>query len=179
MAKGAALGAATLVGAPIMGAKEEGAKGFVKGLGVGIVGAVTLPVTGVGVGAYQLGGGIANSAEAVKKSGRGMMWDEENREWFFYSIDKEVEKLLVRSADDEPEEEMHAPERSNREVVDDAYYNILQVQANCTSQELLHAYNKQASGCHPERCHNEESIKRFNDIAWAYQFLSNPSCRSL
>jgi hypothetical protein len=42
---GVAAGAATLVAAPIAGARENGVKGFAAGLGLGVVGAVVLPVS--------------------------------------------------------------------------------------------------------------------------------------
>jgi hypothetical protein len=42
---GVVAGAATLVAAPIAGAREGGAKGFAVGLGMGVVGAVVLPIT--------------------------------------------------------------------------------------------------------------------------------------
>lgn len=73
VAEGVGYGAVSLVSVPIAGAFEEGPTGFVQGLGLGIICAATLPVAGVGIGAYQLGRGIANSA-----SGRGMMWDGAN-----------------------------------------------------------------------------------------------------
>jgi hypothetical protein len=42
---GVVAGAATLVTAPIVGAREGGVKGFASGLGLGLVGAVVLPIT--------------------------------------------------------------------------------------------------------------------------------------
>jgi hypothetical protein len=42
---GVCAGAATLVTAPVVGARENGAKGFATGLGLGLVGAVVLPIT--------------------------------------------------------------------------------------------------------------------------------------
>ena len=47
------LGAGALVSAPIMGARADGAKGFVKGLGLGLASAVVLPVVGGAVAATQ------------------------------------------------------------------------------------------------------------------------------
>lgn len=42
---GVVAGAATLVSAPIVGAREGGAKGFAAGLGMGLLGAVVLPAS--------------------------------------------------------------------------------------------------------------------------------------
>ena len=49
---GFAAGAATIVAAPALGAREGGAAGFAKGLGFGVLGAVALPVAGVASGFY-------------------------------------------------------------------------------------------------------------------------------
>lgn len=72
---------ATLIAAPIIGAKEGGAAGFVKGVGAGVVGAVALPVAGVVVGTTQVVRGVANTPGAVKSKAQGKFWDKEKREW--------------------------------------------------------------------------------------------------
>jgi hypothetical protein len=56
-------GAATLVAAPVLGAREEGLTGFAKGLGTGILGAVALPVLGLATGVKGLyDGAVATPA---------------------------------------------------------------------------------------------------------------------
>lgn len=47
-----------------------------RGAPTGVVGAVVLPVTGVGVGAVQLVRGVINTPEAVMQSSQGKLWDE-------------------------------------------------------------------------------------------------------
>ena len=94
VAKGTAAGMAALIASPLVGAQQDGAKGFAKGLAAGVASAVALPVTGVCVGAYQLSRGLANSAEAIRKSHMGMVWDDIEREWVFYELDKEYEEIL-------------------------------------------------------------------------------------
>jgi hypothetical protein len=42
----------------------------------GVVGAVVLPVTGVGVGVAQMVRGVANQPEAWVQSTQGKVWDE-------------------------------------------------------------------------------------------------------
>ena len=91
--KGTVAGVASLVAQPIAGAQEGGVKGFFGGLATGVASAVALPVTGICVGAYQVGRGVANSVEAVNASKAGMQWDTEKREWIFYYLDKDKEEV--------------------------------------------------------------------------------------
>ena len=51
-----AAGAAALVAAPAIGAKENGATGFAAGLGMGVFGAIALPVMGVASAVGSIGG---------------------------------------------------------------------------------------------------------------------------
>ena len=69
--KGVLLGAGALVSAPIMGARADGAKGFAKGLGLGLASAVVLPVVGGAVAATQVVRGAVNTPEAVQSASRG------------------------------------------------------------------------------------------------------------
>ena len=50
ISKGVVAGAATMVAAPVVGAKSDGIKGFFGGLAAGIVGGCALIGSGVGVG---------------------------------------------------------------------------------------------------------------------------------
>ena len=59
--KGIAFGAVGLVTQPVMGALNEGTKGFFQGIGTGVMDAVRLPVKGVGVGVYQTARGLLNT----------------------------------------------------------------------------------------------------------------------
>lgn len=51
--------------APIAGAAQGGAGGFLKGAAVGVAGAVVLPTIGIVQGARQVGSGIKNTPEKV------------------------------------------------------------------------------------------------------------------
>ncbi len=96
--KGVVAGAVNLVAAPVIGAQQEGLKGFAKGVGAGVyrytdcgyvemhrlgthvpagvVGAVVLPVTGAATGVAQVVRGIANQPEAAKALTEGKIWDQ-------------------------------------------------------------------------------------------------------
>jgi len=74
---GVMAGAATLVSAPIAGAREGGAKGFAAGLGLGLVGAVVLPVTGAVYGCAEVARGAANTPDAIKAQQADLEWDHD------------------------------------------------------------------------------------------------------
>ena len=59
--KGSLAGVAAVGACTVIGAKEQGAKGAVKGLGAGLVAGVGLALAGAGTGVYQMGRGVANT----------------------------------------------------------------------------------------------------------------------
>ena len=54
LTKGVLGGVVALIGAPIIGASQEGTKGFVKGACLGVLGAIILPVTGTCIAVAQV-----------------------------------------------------------------------------------------------------------------------------
>lgn len=147
VAKGTGAGLASLIAAPIAGAQQEGGKGFLKGLAAGAASAVALPLTGICVGAYQVGRGVVNSGEAIASSRKGMLWDQEKREWYYYLLDREAED--VRKEKRKLQEETSATAggsgfKDERAVKDREYYDLLGVSTNATAAELKKAYYKEA-----------------------------------
>eukprot|EP00977_Amphora_coffeiformis_P015568 scaffold4557_cov142-Amphora_coffeaeformis.AAC.3 len=179
--KGTVAGAANLVAQPIAGAHHDGIKGFLTGLATGVATAVALPVAGVCVGAYQVGRGFVNSGEALVNSQKGMIWDEEEREWYFYDINKELDRIIAK-------EDAHKVQGSSgssssganeKRVKDRAYYDLLKVSTNATPTELKKAYYKEAKTCHPDKCIGDpDAARRFQDLGHAYQILSNEQTRA-
>ena len=94
---GVAGGAAALVAAPALGAKEGGAKGFAQGLGMGIAAAIALPITGVVVGLKEFGDGVAATPAAVEAANENKEWDPDTGKWIVYDL--AAEKDAVLSAD--------------------------------------------------------------------------------
>jgi hypothetical protein len=66
MGKGIFDGVTGLVTQPMKGAKEEGAKGFFKGFGKGIIGIATKPVAGVIDMASKTTEGITSQASSLR-----------------------------------------------------------------------------------------------------------------
>ena len=97
---GVAGGLGILAAAPTIGAKAGGARGFVKGLGVGIVGGTVAVAGGVGTGVVQMGRGVANTPEAIKADEEGKVWDPYNNEWRMYKLEEEAKDVLNLSEQD-------------------------------------------------------------------------------
>jgi curved DNA-binding protein CbpA len=181
VAKGAGAGVAALIAAPIAGAQQEGATGFVKGLAAGVASAVALPVIGLSVGAYQVTRGVINSGEAMRSAKKGMRWDAEEREWYFYLLDKEMADILEQ----EQKLKMDASAASSaadgpeKAVKDREYYDLLKVSTNVSAADLKKAYYREARLCHPDKNPDDpDAAKRFQALGHAYQTLSNDQSRA-
>ena len=148
--KGVLLGAATLIAAPIIGAKEEGVKGFAKGLVAGVLGAVSLSVAGVVSGSVQVVRGVINTPRSIIARSRSMVWDDATRTWKHvepYFLQKEVEEVqstpaptFVKSktagaagGDDAGGGEAAA---GKRKVANTEFYDLLGVAPSATASEI-------------------------------------------
>jgi len=188
--KGIALGAATLVCAPVAGAAAEGVSGFTKGLFTGVLGAVALPVTGVATGVSQFAKGLYNTPKAVKERFKGVKeWDRDKGCWFRYELDAEVaevlkmtdrEFLIKEKQKDKSAKKEHSsssPQRTSVCVKEKDLYDVLGVTVTATPKDIKKAYYRLAKRLHPDTG-LEPSDKKFVALGEAYQVLSNPTLRS-
>jgi len=188
--KGIALGAATLVCAPIAGAATGGVSGFAKGLVAGVVGAVALPVTGVATGVSQLAKGIWSTPKAVKEKLDGKKaWNKEKGCWVRYELDLEIAEVL-KMTDKEFLVKWRQKKNGTKKDVDSSseqsppvsvkekdLYDVLRVPVTANPKEIKKAYYRLAKRLHPD-IGLEPSDKKFVALGKAYQVLSDPTLRS-
>jgi len=178
VAKGTAAGIASLIAQPIVGAQQDGLRGFVTGLGTGVASAVALPVMGVGVGIYQVGRGMVNSAEAMSAASQGKIWDARKREWYFYYLDKEWEDVQRVEAERTGQKASDGSGTMERSVKDRTYYDLLQISTNASQGDIKKAYYKEARKCHPDKNPDDPAAaEKFQALGHAYQILSNEETR--
>jgi len=181
--KGTLAGAASLVAAPIAGAQQDGVRGFFSGLATGVVSAVALPVTGLCVGAVQVGRGMFNSAEAIRCHKQGMTWDHEKREWLNYMLDDEFKELEAAMSkldkNNGSTSNLVGSDGPERKVKDREYYDLLKISTNATQGQIKKAYYKEARNCHPDKCPDDpEAAAKFQNLGTAYQTLFDEQKRA-
>lgn len=168
---------AALIAAPVAGLQQEGPVGLVKGLGVGVASAVALPLTGMAIGAYQVGRGVYNSAEAVTAAST-KVWDTETREWKFYSLE-EHRASIRQQLESLKASETGEKQYQSRNVKDTSYYDLLQVDVSADASALKRAYYKEARKCHPDKNPGDkDAAVKFQKLQLAYQTLANDDTRA-
>ena len=189
--KGVGSGIGVLVAAPCAGARQEGVTGFMKGVGVGLVGGVTLAGTGIVTGAVQIGRGVINTAEAVSAAVGGEKdWDEDQRKWIRYNLQEDAAKASAKSDADFLHEEkqkyatshVHKDEKnvasSGRTVADNTYYDVLGVSTDASRSQIRKAFYHNARKMHPDKNKDDPDAKqKFQTLTEAYQILSDEDAR--
>jgi len=175
-------GTATLFAAPVISAKEDGVSGFFSGLATGVCGAVGLTLGGVVAGTTQVVRGAYNTPEAIQMAQEGKRWDTDLGVWVDDCCNLREE--AAQAEKEEAEEELADKEadgedgRPARKVADTSFYDIIGVKPNATPADIKKNYYKAALKLHPDKNQNDpEASKKFQQLAQAYQVLSDPKLR--
>jgi hypothetical protein len=187
--RGSAYGLASALATPFVLGRTFGIVGFASGCVAGVVIGVLLPATGLVVGAYQLVRGMLETPHAMLESVyRCRVYDDEQRSWVDYSLDKDVEEIRLALEKDKEE----AKRRNNRDdddvdqtsskkrqrVKSTEYYDLLNVSPYATSSEIRSAYRRKARTIHPDKnVDDPNAVLKFRQLSAAYQTLSDATKR--
>jgi curved DNA-binding protein CbpA len=157
---------------PAKGYLNNGIFGAIGGTIVGASHFVMMTTSGVVAGAYQLIRGVERSVKAVQATSEGKVWDDEKKDWEFYSLDNEAAVLFVSHP-------LACKRRLRKRVKDKSYYELLNVTVDASPSEIKKAYYKQALAVHPDKSSESAAAMQFQALSTVYQTLVSEEMRDL
>lgn len=163
------------------GFKESGVGGLVFGMMEGGLHFVSMTVTGVVVGIYQGVRGVTSTAEAIKASNQGKIWDRRLREWFYYNLDEEAESVFMSqmNASTAATSTKQHLRRGRKRVKESTFYDVLNVSVDANSSEIKKAYYNQALNVHPDKSDNKAASEEFQQLNAIYKILASDDTRAM
>jgi len=161
-----------------------GVFGAAGGAVIGVLGGATLIVGGAISGVTQIVRGVAAVPEAIKATKQGKWWNEATHEWVLTDLSKasvpDNDDDLLKKIEDDLDASAR-PSGSSSTVKDSYYYDILEVDPKAEPSAIKRRYYVLARKYHPDKVTDPEAKKeaesKFQDIAEAYQVLSDPQLR--
>jgi len=173
-----------------MGMRQGGILGGIVGVTggavVGVLGAAALAVGGVLSGVTQVVRGVVAVPQSIIAPRQGKWWNETEGKWVLTNMDEEAKSLEGVPEDDDDilgkvQEEIDESVRNLNvpgEVKDMAYYETLEIPCTADDHAIKRKYYLLARQYHPDKNPGDkEAATKFQDIAEAYQVLSDPELR--
>mmetsp|Transcript_62977 Transcript_62977/g.73660 ORF Transcript_62977/g.73660 Transcript_62977/m.73660 type:complete len:609 (-) Transcript_62977:387-2213(-) len=167
---------------PMGGWKLDGMVGLLRDSVVGVLSGTLILSSGVATGVYQLAWSVPSSISSLVNYSTGMVWDGSS--WVEnFNLDAEARRLdsmMCESDFSSTIKKRPQIRRGNRHLVKDmSYYNVLGVHVDASTDDIKHAYRREAKQKHPDKSGEEEKIANvdFQELSSAYLTLSNEDLR--
>lgn len=179
--KGVLTGLTSFFGFPIMLTltfPKGRISGFVMGVAAGVLSGVGYPLVSALVGLNQILSGILKTPNAMRCRYKGQIYDPDNAEWRYYFLQHELKSM--KESISQKRQQKNGSSGSNNNILENDFYELLEVAIDASSSEIKKAYHKKAKKLHPDKnlgSNSEEATDNFNAIHKAYETLSNENSR--
>ena len=173
---GLGAGAASLVAAPVLGARRAGVAGAAAGAAAGVAAAVVLPAAGAAAAAAAVVVGAVNTPSAIAASVAGKEWSAEAARYVDYRLDEDAARVRavdISSFAGGGGGGEGGSSSSRPPCVDTALYDELGVAPDASAAQIRRAYYTRSLLLHPDKNPGADAAEAFSRVAEAYQVLNN------
>lgn len=150
--------------------------------------------TAVATSMYQIMSGLEGSMEGIRASALGLTWDENQRRYIYYSLDRDalqtndlmehlqhIQKKSQQQHDDDKKSKYnknHLRNNKKKVVKDSSFYQLLNVPVDASNHQIKQAYHRQAIKLHPDKNPlDKHATHKFQLISSVYQTLLDDDAR--